>query len=147
MAATRLIPLHVNKGKTVARCLADRVDYSQNPEKTEDGKYISSYGCNPETADEEFLLSKRQYVQITGRESKKDVIAYQIRQSFKPGEVTPEEANQIGHELAMRFTKGAHAFIVATHTAASGIIPLCLHFILKNFSAPKSAPNPASVII
>ena len=116
MAATRLIPLHVNKGKTVARCLADRVDYSQNPEKTEDGKYISSYGCNPETADEEFLLSKRQYVQITGRESKKDVIAYQIRQSFKPGEVTPEEANQIGHELVMRFTKGAHAFIVATHT-------------------------------
>ena len=116
MATTRLIPLHVNKGKTVARCLADRVDYSQNPEKTEDGKYISSYGCNPETADEEFLLSKRQYVQITGRESKKDVIAYQIRQSFKPGEVTPEEANQIGHELAMRFTKGAHAFIVATHT-------------------------------
>ena len=116
MAATRLIPLHVNKGKTVARCLADRVDYSQNPEKTEDGKYISSYGCNPETADEEFLLSKRQYVQITGRESKKDVIAYQIRQSFKPGEVTPEKANQIGHELAMRFTKGAHAFIVATHT-------------------------------
>lgn len=116
MAATRLIPLHVNKGKTVARCLADRVDYSQNPEKTEDGKYVSSYGCNPETVDEEFLLSKRQYVQITGRESKKDVIAYQIRQSFKPGEVTPEEANQIGHELAMRFTKGAHAFIVATHT-------------------------------
>ena len=116
MAATRLIPLHVNKGKTVARCLADRVDYSQNPEKTEDGKYVSSYGCNPETADEEFLLSKRQYMQITGRESKKDVIAYQIRQSFKPGEVTPEEANQIGHELAMRFTKGAHAFIVATHT-------------------------------
>ena len=55
MAATRLIPLHVNKGKTVARCLADRVDYSQNPEKTEDGKYVSSYGCNPETADEEFL--------------------------------------------------------------------------------------------
>ena len=110
------VPLHVNKGKTVARCLADRVDYSQNPEKTEDGKYVSSYGCNPETVDEEFLLSKRQYVQITGRESKKDVIAYQIRQSFKPGEVTPEEANQIGHELAMRFTKGAHAFIVATHT-------------------------------
>ena len=110
------VPLHVNKGKTVARCLADRVDYSQNPEKTEDGKYVSSYGCNPETADEEFLLSKRQYVQITGRESKKEVIAYQIRQSFKPGEVTPEEANQIGHELAMRFTKGAHAFIVATHT-------------------------------
>ena len=35
---------------------------------------------------------------------------------FKPGEVTPEEANRIGYELGMRFTKGKHAFIVATHT-------------------------------
>ena len=41
------------------------------------------------------------------------MIAYQIRQSFKPGEITPEEANQVGHELAMRFTKGKHAFIGA----------------------------------
>ena len=45
-----------------------------------------------------------------------DVIAYQIRQSFKPGEITPEEANAIGYELAMKFTKGEYAFIVATHT-------------------------------
>ena len=43
------------------------------------------------------------------------MIAYQIRQSFKPGEITPEEANEIGYELAMRFTKGKHAFLVATH--------------------------------
>lgn len=43
-------------------------------------------------------------------------MVYQIRQSFKPGEVTPEEANRIGYELGMRFTKGKHAFIVATHT-------------------------------
>ena len=47
---------------------------------------------------------------------KSDVIAYQIRQSFKPGEITPEEANRLGHELAMRFTKGKFSFIVATHT-------------------------------
>ena len=44
-----------------------------------------------------------------------EVIAYQIRQSFKPGEITPEEANRLGHELALRFTKGKYAFIVATH--------------------------------
>ena len=44
------------------------------------------------------------------------VIAYQIRQSFKPGEITAEDANRIGYELAMRFTKGRYAFIVATHT-------------------------------
>ena len=43
------------------------------------------------------------------------MIAYQIRQSFKPGEVTPEEANRIGYELAKRFLKERHAFFVATH--------------------------------
>mgnify|MGYP004521422021 FL=1 len=62
------------------------------------------------------MLSKRQYEQITGRRQKHEVIAYQIRQSFKPGEITPEEANRLGHELALRFTKGKYAFIVATHT-------------------------------
>lgn len=115
MAATRLIAMHINKGKTVAQCLADRTDYSQNAAKTNNGEYISSYECDPKTADEEFLLSKRQYQHITGRHQKHDVIAYQIRQSFKPGEITPEEANAVGQELAMRFLKGNHAFIVATH--------------------------------
>ncbi len=75
MAATRLIALHINKGKTVAQCLADRTDYSENAAKTEDGKYISAYACD----------------------------------------ATPEEANKVGYETAMRFTKGKHAFIVATH--------------------------------
>ena len=64
MAATRLIALHVNNGKTVAQCLADRTDYSQNAAKTNDGEFISSYECDPKTADEELLLSKRQYQHI-----------------------------------------------------------------------------------
>ena len=121
MAATRLIALHINKGKTLAKCLAERTDYSENAKKTDDGKYISSYECNSKTCDEEFLLSKRQYEHITGRNQEHDVIAYQIRQSFKPGEVTPEEANKIGYELAKRFTKGKYAFIVATHIDKSHI--------------------------
>lgn len=53
---------------------------------------------------------------MIGRHPRGNIIAYQIRQSFKPGEITPEEANQVGYETAMRFTKGNHAFIVATHT-------------------------------
>ena len=44
------------------------------------------------------------------------MIAYQVRQSFKPGEISPEEANKIGYELARKLTKGSHAFLVATHT-------------------------------
>lgn len=56
MAATRLIALHINKGKTVAQCLADRTDYSENAAKTEDGKYISAYACDAKTCDEEFCF-------------------------------------------------------------------------------------------
>ena len=116
MAATRLIPLHVNKGRSVAACLEARTDYAKNPEKTEKGDLVTSYECDPMTVDEEFMLSKRKYQQITGLSPKNDIIAYQIRQSFRPGEITAEEANRAGYELAMRFTKGRYAFIVATHT-------------------------------
>lgn len=116
MAATRLIALHVNKSKGASASMHERLEYSQNPEKTEDGELITAYACQPETAAEEFLLARRQYQEITGREYRGDIIAYQIRQSFKPGEITPEDANKIGYELAMRFTKGRHAFTVSTHT-------------------------------
>ena len=111
-----MIALHKNKGKSVAACLKSRTDYAQNPDKTQQGELVSSYECSPLTVDEEFMLSKRQYELATGRRQKSDVIAYQIRQSFKPGEITAEEANKVGYELAMRFTKGKYAFIVATHT-------------------------------
>ncbi len=116
MAVTRLIPMHVNKGKSIGKCLKDRTEYAKNDEKTENGEYISSYACQPETVDKEFLFSKSEYARITGRQQKNDVIAYQLRQSFKPGEISPQEANQIGYETAMSLTKGKHAFIVATHT-------------------------------
>lgn len=115
MATTRLIPMHQNKGKTVSQCLTDRTEYAKNPNKTADGEFISAYECDPATVDAEFLAAKRIYVDRTGRSQQSDVIAYQVRQSFRPGEVTPEEANKIGYEFAMRWTKGKHAFIVATH--------------------------------
>ena len=116
LAATRLIPMRKNKGKSIGACLHNHTSYIQNPGKTEQGELVSSYQCSPLTVDEEFLLTKRLYEQTTGRSQKSDVIAYQVRQSFKPGEVTPEEANRIGYEFAERFLKGKHAFIVATHT-------------------------------
>ena len=116
LAATRLIPMRKNKGKSIGACLHNHTSYIQNPDKTEQGELVSSYQCSPLTVDEEFLLTKRLYEQTTGRSQKSDVIAYQVRQSFKPGEVTPEEANRIGYEFAERFLKGKYAFIVATHT-------------------------------
>ncbi len=116
MATTRIIPMHINKGKTIAQCMKARIDYVKNPDKTEDGEYISSYACAPESADHEFLMARDEYMKMTGGGKKKEVIAYQLRQSFKPGEVSAEEANQIGYELAERLLHGEHAFIVATHT-------------------------------
>ena len=116
MATTRLMPLHVGKGRTVAEALGRTTDYVKKPEKTGGGELVSAYQCNPAIADQEFLFFKRQYATITGRNQKKhDVIAYHLRQSFKPGEVTPELANKIGYDLAMSLTKGKHAFIVCTH--------------------------------
>lgn len=105
-------------GLSVVQSIKDCIDYGKNPVKTEEGKYISAYECDPATVDAEFLLWKSRYRAATGREQKadKDVLCYQIRQSFLPGEITPEDANRIGYELAMRWTKGRHQFIVTTHT-------------------------------
>lgn len=113
-----MLQRHANEGESIAEAIRDCLDYGKNPEKTEDGKYISSYECDPATVAAEFLLAKANYKAVTGREQKKgsDVLCYQIRQSFYPGEITPEEANRISYELAMRWTKGRHAFIVTIHT-------------------------------
>jgi len=116
MATTRLMPLHTGKGRDVGTAISDIIDYVENPQKTDYGRLITGYECDSRTADAEFLFSKRQYTTLTGRtRGTDDVIAYHLRQSFVPGEVTPEEASRIGFELAKRFTKGKHAFIVCTH--------------------------------
>ena len=48
MAATRLIALHKNRGKSVAACLKSRTDYAKNPDKTNKGELVSSYDKRPE---------------------------------------------------------------------------------------------------
>ena len=54
----------------------------KDPEKTESGKYISAYECDPATVADEFLLAKASYAAMTSREQKKEnnVLCYQIRQ-------------------------------------------------------------------
>ena len=116
MAATMLIPLHHVRSKSVAECLKRSIDYVRDSRKTEDEKYVSTYGCDPKSIEEQFLLSRKIYEDNVRKPHKKDIIAYQIRQAFKPGEISPEKANELGYELAMKFTKGKHAFIVTTHT-------------------------------
>jgi len=117
VATTRFLTKHIGKGKTIAVSITECLEYGNNPVKTADGKYVSSFACDPRTADAEFLLTKQQYTAITGREQHRDhdVLIYQIRQAFKPEEISPEDANRIGYEMAMRWTKGRHAFMVTTH--------------------------------
>ena len=117
MATTNLIPLHVGKKCTAGSSIARVIQYVKNPEKTQGESLVAGYGCNPALADAEFMFMKKTYLDRTGRyRGKDDVIAYHMRQAFLPGEITPEEANRLGQELAQRFTHGNNAYIVATHT-------------------------------
>ena len=93
--------------------MEDRFIYGLNPEKL---GAVSSYLCDPNTAPAEFLLVKSQYLAETGRAVSRGALFFQIRQAFLPGEVTAEEANRIGYETAMRWTKGKYQFFVCTHT-------------------------------
>ena len=96
--------------------MEDRFAYGLNPKKI---GAVSAYLCDPATAPAEFLLVKSQYQVETGRAVERGALFFQIRQAFPPGEVTAEEANQIGYETAMRWTKGKYQFFVCTHTAVS----------------------------
>jgi hypothetical protein len=103
-----MFALHINKGKTIAQTITDRADYAANPDKTRKGELVTGYECIPRFADAEFLLSKRQYLDQTGRDQgDRNVLAYHIRQAFKPGEITPELANEVGRELATGSRNGS----------------------------------------
>ena len=52
MAATRLMALHIVRDRTLAESLKERMDYTEDELKTEQKRYISTYGCDIETADE-----------------------------------------------------------------------------------------------
>ena len=112
-ATTYIRPYKVAAGKGAVQTMEERFDYGLNPKKL---GALSSYLCDPATASAEFLLVKSQYQAETGRAVERGVLFFQIRQAFLPGEVTAEEANQIGYETAMRWTKGKYQFFVCTHT-------------------------------
>jgi hypothetical protein len=117
MATTWIKPIHKAKGKSVAATLADRIGYADNPDKTDGFEYVKSYGCDYYTAANEFALLKQVYENQTGRDGRSgDIIAYHLRQSFKPGEITPQAALEVGYALAEKFTHGKHPFVAAVHT-------------------------------
>ena len=86
------------------------VNYICNPEKTDEGILISSFGCSPETAafDFKFALSKTKQSDPNK--------AFHLIQAFMPGEISYDEAHRIGVELADKLLEGKYSYIVSTHT-------------------------------
>ena len=101
MAYTRI---HAIKA-TVDRSIA----YICNPDKTDGELFVSSYGCSARTAALEFAFANGK---TTGNDGN---LAHHLIQSFAPGEVSFEEAHQIGTELADRLLEGKYSYVLATH--------------------------------
>ena len=76
MAISNILPRKIMKNRTRQQSMAERHDYDQKEEKTDGGELVSSYMCSPETAAEEFEISKKLYAQLTGRSQseKHDII-------------------------------------------------------------------------
>lgn len=121
-------------GKGAVQTMEERFDYGLNPKKL---GALSSYLCDPATAPAEFLLVKSQYQAETGRAVERGALFFQIRQAFPPGEVTAEEANQIGYETAMRQRESISFLSAPTQTRATSTITFIS--IQRPLTAPGSS--------
>ena len=86
----------VTKTHPIKSTLKAAIDYICNPEKTDGKLLVSSYGCAAETADIEFVWTRRHAI------DKGTNLGRHLIQAFQPGEVTPEQAYEIGMQLANR---------------------------------------------
>ncbi len=106
------------------QAMRDVMDYAMNDAKTEKQYYVSGWNCMPDTAREEMQMTKRQFGKEDG------ILAFHGYQSFKPGEVTPEVAHEIGMKLAQELWPD-HQVIVATHLDKAHIHS---HFVVNSVS-------------
>ena len=117
MGYTKIFAIRQRLDKTVTyaaneekTCLDKLVDYAADPEKTEMRLYESCINCkNVDNAYEVMVSTKRKWGKEDG------VQGYHIIQSFKPGEVTPEQAHTIGMEFAQKLFGDRYEAVVATH--------------------------------
>ncbi len=105
--------------------LKDVIDYAVESEKTEMQYFVSGINCNPEFARDQMTETKKVYGKQDG------IIAFHGYQSFKPGEVTPELAHEIGKELAQKLWGDRHEVVVATHLDRGHIHN---HFVVNSVS-------------
>ncbi|MBQ1770817.1 MAG: relaxase/mobilization nuclease domain-containing protein [Clostridia bacterium] len=87
----------------------ETIEYALDPTKTEQYAYVSGIGCDPETAAETFVRTKERYGKKDGLQTR------HIIQSFKPGEVSPMVAHEIGN-LFVKELFDDYEVVIATHT-------------------------------
>ncbi len=115
----RVVDYAANPDKTEYSGLAQALHYAENDAKTtlrETAQLVSGVHCRPATAWAEMRAVQEQFGKTEG------VVAMHAYQSFKPGEVTPEQCHAIGVELARRVWGGRFQVLVATHMNTG-----CLH--------------------
>lgn len=107
------------------QALGDVMKYATNGEKTEKQFFVSGVNCDPATARDEMMIAKAQW------DDKSEIVCYHGYQSFKRGEVTPEQAHEVGVKLAEKMWGGRFQVIVATHLNTE-----CLHnhFVVNSVS-------------
>ena len=99
----------ITKTHPIKSTLKAAIDYICNPEKTDGKLMVSSFGCAAETADIEFSWTRRQSI------DKGTNLGRHLIQAFEPGEVSAEEAHEIGVQLAQKILGGKYEFVLATH--------------------------------
>lgn len=117
MATTKLTSIKTTEVKALA--------YIANSEKTDNGRLIFTYGCSSDPAQ------ARKYFEAVraGGTGLNTVLSQHYIQSFKPGEITPERALEVGKELCEKFLKGEYQYFLAVHNDRDHIH---LHVIFNN---------------
>ena len=89
--------------------LAAALEYAEKDSKTDRKMYVTGINCLTEKVYEQMSATKQRYGKLGGN------VAYHGYQSFKSGEVTPEEAHAIGLETARRMWGKDYEIVVTTH--------------------------------
>ena len=107
------------------QAMVDVMEYATNKDKTEQRYFVTGVNCDPTTARDEMMIAKAQW------NDESEIICYHGFQSFKHGEVTPEQAHEVGVKLAKKMWGDRFQVIVATHLNTD-----CLHnhFVVNSVS-------------
>ena len=100
----------ITKTHPIRSTLNLTIEYILNPEKTDNTLLCSSYGCSIETAAIEFEWTRKKSPERGTH------LARHLIQSFAPGEATPEQAHEIGKQLADSVLGGKYEYVISTHT-------------------------------